>query len=401
MDEMNHSPLEQEPQNSQPNPPNPTKPFPTKLVVILATIGVIAIVVLVALLILSKPSCSHQWIEADCLYPKTCRICQATEGVANGHDFIDATCTAPKTCQVCQLTEGVSLGHDIVVDDAAPATCTTEGLTEGKHCDRCNEILVLQVVTNKLGHSFSQWETLNSASCLSNGTKKRVCLLCNHTETQTISAIGHTIVTDKSVSATCTQSGLTEGSHCSKCKTVLVHQNVIPQKAHNVKNGTCTECHSVIDAYNALACYVWENGTYNGEGWYFIEHETPYDGNEYDFYIFTDDTATSLSFVLYSYVSNSDSYIEIYLDKNTDILDVYMENESSGHTTYAYGSIYKDTYGYSNYIYDYEYYGDYSSLSSKFKEVFQTQVDLLLTGVKSFLLPDYISMEMLGFYYYD
>ena len=39
---------------------------------------------------------------------------------------------------------------------------------------------------------------------------------------------GHSKITDNAVAATCTETGLTEGSHCSYCGKVLVAQEVIP-----------------------------------------------------------------------------------------------------------------------------------------------------------------------------
>ncbi len=54
----------------------------------------------------------HDWADATCTAPKTCKLCGATEGEANGHDFADATCTAPKTCKVCGATEGEAAAHD-------------------------------------------------------------------------------------------------------------------------------------------------------------------------------------------------------------------------------------------------------------------------------------------------
>ena len=41
-------------------------------------------------------------------------------------------------------------------------------------------------------------------------------------------ACSHTAVTDAAVAPTCTQSGLTEGSHCSKCNAVITAQQPIP-----------------------------------------------------------------------------------------------------------------------------------------------------------------------------
>jgi hypothetical protein len=73
----------------------------------------------------------------------------------------------------------------------------------------------------KLDHVFAE-----GTSC----TEPRTCLNCG----KSFAAGGsHTAVVDAAVAATCTQSGLTEGSHCSTCNTVLVAQSVIPATGHN------------------------------------------------------------------------------------------------------------------------------------------------------------------------
>ena len=56
----------------------------------------------------------------------------------------------------------------------------------------------------------------------------------------------HTAVTDAAVEPTCTQTGLTEGSHCSVCGEILTKQDVIPAQGHKAVTdravpATCTE----------------------------------------------------------------------------------------------------------------------------------------------------------------
>jgi len=76
--------------------------------------------------------CKHEWTEATCTTPKTCSLCDATEGEAPGHKWLDATCTAPKTCKNCDATDGEALGHDWAeATTEAPTTCTRCKVTEG------------------------------------------------------------------------------------------------------------------------------------------------------------------------------------------------------------------------------------------------------------------------------
>ena len=58
---------------------------------------------------------THDYADATCGAPQTCKICGKTQGEATGaHTWVDATCTAPKTCSVCKATEGDALGHNYV-----------------------------------------------------------------------------------------------------------------------------------------------------------------------------------------------------------------------------------------------------------------------------------------------
>ena len=85
------------------------------------------------------------------------------------------------------------LKHDESIIEGKAATCTEDGLTDGKKCSVCGEILEAQ---------------------------------------QTIKANGHTEEAIPGKAATCTEDGLTDGKKCSVCGEVLVEQQVIPSKGH-------------------------------------------------------------------------------------------------------------------------------------------------------------------------
>ena len=86
-------------------------------------------------------------------------------------------------------------------------------------------------------------------TCTETGlTEGKHCSVCSAVlvEQEVVKAKGHTEVIDKAVEPTCTKTGLTEGKHCSVCSAVLVEQEVVKAKGHTeVIDGavepTCTK----------------------------------------------------------------------------------------------------------------------------------------------------------------
>ena len=126
-------------------------------------------------------------------------------------------------------------------------------------------------------HSFGEWETKKPAACTEDGAKHRECSLCGEKESEAIPAIGHTEVIDAAVEATCTESGLTEGKHCSVCDEVLVAQDVLPITLHQyddeydescnncgfIRDTDCTHINTVVIEGYAPTCT--KAGLTNGE----------------------------------------------------------------------------------------------------------------------------------------
>ena len=78
-------------------------------------------------------------------------------------------------------------------------------------------------------HVSSDWIIDKAATCTAEGARHKECTECKTVlESEVISKADHTPVIDAAVPATETKNGLTEGSHCSACGTVIVAQQVVP-----------------------------------------------------------------------------------------------------------------------------------------------------------------------------
>ena len=233
---------------------------------------------------------------------KYCTVCRAvveTETLpAKGHSFGEwkqgaaSSCTADgyeyRVCASCGFVEnknvsgtGHSWASEYTVDKAA--TCTENG-SKSIHCTKCSATANSTVIPAK-GHSFGNWRTLNEATCTADGSEIRNCSACSATEKRTVAAKGHiwqddftvdkeatcseagsksvhcrncsatkysteiakkphNVVIDNSVAATCTTAGLTEGSHCLTCGTVIKARTTVPATGHTDMNndGLCDKC---------------------------------------------------------------------------------------------------------------------------------------------------------------
>lgn len=119
-----------------------------------------------------------------------------------------------QTLQVA-VVETNATGHTEATDAAVAPTCTQTGLTEGKHCSVCNEVIVPQQVVDATGHNYLQewlhndeghwhkcencdatsaaeahtwgdWTVTREATATEAGRRTHQCSVCGHTQEEEI-----------------------------------------------------------------------------------------------------------------------------------------------------------------------------------------------------------------------
>lgn len=189
---------------------------------------------------------------------------------ALGHDIVIDEAVAA-TCISTGLTEGSHCGrcsevlhqqtiigliaHEIVTDYAVAATCTQSGLTSGTHCSYCQEVFIEQEKISPTGHTYTGI-SIQDATCTEGGRMYYYCASCYDSFEQDTQPLNHNFTMDYYLAPTCTHTGLTEGSHCSRCDYVFVEQVMIPALGHKYTTTVVTEPTCTEDGQNCMTCTV-------------------------------------------------------------------------------------------------------------------------------------------------
>ena len=143
-----------------------------------------------------------------------------------------------------------ALGHDYKNVAEVPATCVTKGTAATQQCKRCDYIVPAQSLPiDPNNHANIVKDVAVAPTCTETGlTEGSHCGDCNKIliAQEVVSSTNHTEVIDPAVAATCTETGLTEGSHCSVCNKILIAQEVVSSTNHTevidpAVAATCTE----------------------------------------------------------------------------------------------------------------------------------------------------------------
>ena len=151
-------------------------------------------------------------------------------------------------------TEGKYIVHDHTEETIAgeDATCTETGLTAGKKCSVCGDILVAQEEIAAKGHTEKTTVETVDATCTEAGYTKTTitCETCGETISETteeIPALGHTEKTTvETVDATCTEAGYTKTTiTCETCGETLGETiEEIAANGHAFDDASDAECNN-------------------------------------------------------------------------------------------------------------------------------------------------------------
>ena len=209
-----------------------------------------------------------------------------TAGEGSVKNNVAPTCTAEGSydtviyCSVCNTelsrthTDVSALGHTEEIISGKAATCTEAGLTEGKKCSVCDEVLVAQTTISATGHTDGEAITENvvASTCTANGSYDTVkyCTVCSaetSRETITTETLGHTdgeAITENVVAPTCTAEGSYDNVvYCTVCGGELSRETFTTSAlGHNfgewVANGDGTHtrvCKNNSDHTESRNCY--------------------------------------------------------------------------------------------------------------------------------------------------
>ena len=166
-----------------------------------------------------EEECAHKWGEWSVSARSTC----TTQGTKN------RKCTKCNSVQ----TDFLDIGeHQYDGDNVVwtwngfdSATATLSCITDNTHIRQVNAN-----ITN---------EITKFSSCTEEGVKTYTATVqidgntYTSTQNEMIAPLGHTEGIDEAVAATCQQTGLTAGTHCSVCKEIITAQQEIPAIGHD------------------------------------------------------------------------------------------------------------------------------------------------------------------------
>ena len=210
-----------------------------------------------------KPATCTESGFADYFVCSRCSFSSYAELPAKGHTLVEEESETPTCltaghdayshCLNCDFTtyrEIPALGHEIESHPYAEPTCVKDGCAAYETCSRCSYTTFERIPA--LGHHPGELQSNESGHF-------HLCVRCS----AQMDSTAHTLVTDPRVEATCTETGLTEGAHCSVCAYVTLAQETIPAAGHSLDHYEAEDATCLSNGHTEYeACRICDYTTY-------------------------------------------------------------------------------------------------------------------------------------------
>ncbi|MBQ9743505.1 MAG: leucine-rich repeat domain-containing protein [Clostridia bacterium] len=219
---------------------------------ILLTIFALIISTCAIFLLSSCGECEHSFGEWKTVTQQTC----TEKGVKE------------RECTLCghKETGEIEIHTPEIIPGAAP-TCSKAGVTEGKKCSVCDEILLSQteLPIDPQAHVITVIPAIE-ATCTGVGfSEAKKCTECNTylVERVKLDKLPHTPTNKEGSAPTCMAWGSNDSTVCSVCDAIMVYGYPIPPLDHDVdENGICKNCKLPYEYSDDLEYVLSEDETY-------------------------------------------------------------------------------------------------------------------------------------------